>query len=60
MASIECDRCPTEVAVLTIDEFDAIVDAMPDAEYAPGRIMLRCTAWPRSLRERLADDRLPA
>ena len=54
MASIECDRCPTEVADLTADEFDAIVDAMPEAECEAGRIMLRCTAWPPSIRERLA------
>ena len=62
MASIECDRCPTEVAVLTIDEFDAIVDAMPETEVEPGRLLLRCTAWPASVRARtlrLEDDPVP-
>jgi hypothetical protein len=57
MASIECDRCPNEVYGLTHDEFDQIVDADPSLEYEAGRIMLRCTAWPQSIRDRLAVDR---
>jgi hypothetical protein len=54
VATVECDRCPNEVIDLSADEYDALMSILPECEYAPGRIMLRCTAWPKALHARIS------
>jgi hypothetical protein len=53
VATLECDRCDHQVIDLSADEYDRLVSVLPECEYAPGRIMVRCTGWPRWAHERL-------
>jgi hypothetical protein len=53
VATVECDRCPNQCVDLSADEYDTLVSMLPECEYAPGRIMLRCTAWPKALHARI-------